>query len=237
MVTKERTMYTHILIPTDGSELAGKAVEHGIALAKRIGAKATALTVLPPFHTLTTDTRMLEDTPAQYKIRMQKHADKTLGSVAQAARAVGVACDTVHVEHEHPYQAIIDTAGSRGCDLIVMASHGRHGISAIVLGSETVKVYSRIPRSRCWFIVESRIEPWQLAIPVIGSLASTSPDHYVMRLRAFRQGLQEAGYVEGQNVVAIEYRWVEGPRAASPGDWPRAKYRDHRPWPHGIAAP
>jgi nucleotide-binding universal stress UspA family protein len=140
-------MYTHILIPTDGSELAGKAVQDGIALAKRIGAKATALTVLPPFHMPTTDTQMLEDTPAQYKVRMQEHAEKTLGAVAQVAQAAGVACEMVHVEHEHPYQAIIDTAASKACDLIVMASHGRHGISAIVLGSETVKVltHSKIP--------------------------------------------------------------------------------------------
>ena len=140
-------MYTNILIPTDGSELAEKAVQHGIALAKQIGAKATALTVLPPFHIFTTDTQMIEDTPAQYQVRMQKHADKILGAVSHAAQAAGVACELVHVEHEHPYQAIIDTAGSKGCDLIVMASHGRHGISAIVLGSETVKVltHSRIP--------------------------------------------------------------------------------------------
>jgi Universal stress protein family len=86
-------MYANILIPTDGSELAGKAVQHGIALAKRIGAKATALTVLPPFHTLTTDTQMIEDTPAQYKTRMQQQAEKTLGAVAQAAQAAGVACE------------------------------------------------------------------------------------------------------------------------------------------------
>ena len=140
-------MYTNILIATDGSELAGKAVRDGIALAKRIGAKVTALTVLPPFHVFTTDTQMLEDTPAQYKVRMQKHAEKTLGAVAQAAQAAGVACEMVHVEHEHPYQAIIDTAEAKGCDLIVMASHGRHGVSAIVLGSETVKVltHSKIP--------------------------------------------------------------------------------------------
>ena len=59
------TMYSNILIPTDGSELAGKAVQHGIALAKRIGARATVLTVVPPFQVLTTDTQMLEDTPAQ----------------------------------------------------------------------------------------------------------------------------------------------------------------------------
>ena len=140
-------MYTNILIPTDGSALAEKAVQHGIALAKRIGAKVTALTVLPPFHMFTTDTQMIEDTPAQYRARMHEHAEKTLSAVGQAAQAASVACETVHLEHEHPYQAIIDTAASKGCDLIVMASHGRHGISAIVLGSETVKVltHSKIP--------------------------------------------------------------------------------------------
>jgi nucleotide-binding universal stress UspA family protein len=92
-------MYTNILIPTDGSELAGKAIPHGIALAKRVGAKVTGMTVLQPFHTLTTDTQMIEDTPAQYKARMKEHADKTLGAVADAARAAGVAYDTVYVEH------------------------------------------------------------------------------------------------------------------------------------------
>jgi nucleotide-binding universal stress UspA family protein len=140
-------VYSHILIPTDGSELAGKAVQHGIALAKELGAKVTALTVLLPFHMFTTDTQMLEDTPAQYKARMQQHAEKTLGAVAHAAQSAGVACEIVHVEHEHPYRAIIDTAESKGCDLIVMASHGRHGISAIILSSETVKVltHSKIP--------------------------------------------------------------------------------------------
>ncbi len=140
-------MYTNILIPTDGSELAGKAVEHGIALAKRIGAKVTALTVLPPFHIITTDTQMIEDTPVEYEARMQKRADKILGAAADAAQAAGVACETVQVEREHPYLSIIDTADLKGCDLIVMASHGRHGISAIVLGSETVKVltHCKIP--------------------------------------------------------------------------------------------
>jgi hypothetical protein len=79
--------------------------------------------------------------------RCSRHAEKTLGAVAYTAQAVGVECETVHVEHEHPYRAIIDTAESKGCDLIIMASHGRHGISAIILGSETVKVltHSKIP--------------------------------------------------------------------------------------------
>jgi nucleotide-binding universal stress UspA family protein len=140
-------MYTNILIPTDGSELAGKAVQHGIALAEGIGAKATALTVLPPFHIFTTDAQMIEDTAAQYQARMQRDPDKILAAVSHSAQAAGVACEIVQVEHEHPYQAMIDTAGSKGCDLIVMASHGRHGISAIVLGSETIKVltHSKIP--------------------------------------------------------------------------------------------
>ena len=140
-------MYNNILIPTDGSELAGKAVQHGMTLAKRIGSKTTVLTVLPPFHTFTTDAQMIEDTPAQYEARMKKHAELTLGAAAHAAQAAGVACETIQVEHEHPYQAIIDAAASRGCDLIVMASHGRHGIAALVLGSETFKVltHCKIP--------------------------------------------------------------------------------------------
>ncbi len=133
-------MYAHILIPTDGTELAGKAVQHGVALAKRIGAKVTVLTVLPP-HMITTDSELIEIRGA----RWEEDAEKILGAVA--IQTAGVACEKIKVEHEHPYQAIIDTAGSKGCDLIVMASHGRHGISAIILGSETVKVltHCKIP--------------------------------------------------------------------------------------------
>ncbi len=140
-------MYKNILIPTDGSELAGKAVQHGIAFAKEISAKITALTVTAPFHVLSLDPQVVEDTPAQYNKQVQEHAAKILDSVAKAAKAAGVACETVQVEHDHPYRAIIDNAKSKGCDLIVMASHGRRGVSAIVLGSETVKVltHSKIP--------------------------------------------------------------------------------------------
>jgi len=67
--------------------------------------------------------------------------------VEEAAKAAGVTCEAVHVENEHPYKAIIDIANAKSCDLIVMASHGRRGISAVVLGSETVKVltHSTIP--------------------------------------------------------------------------------------------
>jgi nucleotide-binding universal stress UspA family protein len=140
-------MYKHILIPTDGSELADKAVYSGIALAKALDAKVTALTVVLPFHVFTFDTQMIEDTPARYQTRSSNHAAKTLAGVADLAKTANVACDTLHVEHEHPYRAIIDAADARGCDLIVMASHGRRGVSAVLVGSETLKVltHSKIP--------------------------------------------------------------------------------------------
>jgi nucleotide-binding universal stress UspA family protein len=143
----ELQLNTNILIARDGSELPGKAVQHGIALAKRVGGKTIVLTVLLPFHQFTTDVQMLQDTAIEYKARMQEHAENTLDAAAHTAQAAGVACHTVRVEHEHPYRAIIDTAESNACDLIVMASHGRHGASAILLGSETAKVltHSKFP--------------------------------------------------------------------------------------------
>jgi nucleotide-binding universal stress UspA family protein len=140
-------MYKNILIPTDGSKLSGKALQDGIAMAKEMRAKVTVLTTWAPFRTLTFDTTMLEDTMPQYKEQIVEKTGKTLAAAANAAKAAGVACDTVQLEHEHPYQAIIDTTKSKGCDLIVMASHGRRGVSALVLGSETVKVltHSKVP--------------------------------------------------------------------------------------------
>jgi nucleotide-binding universal stress UspA family protein len=140
-------MYANILIPTDGSELAGKAVEHGVAFARAIGARIVVLTVVAPFRIFTANAEMVEDTPALYETRMREHSEKILATAAQIATSAGVACETMHVEHEHPYQAIIDAAASKGCDLIIMASHGRRGVAALVLGSETVKVltHSTIP--------------------------------------------------------------------------------------------
>jgi nucleotide-binding universal stress UspA family protein len=138
----EGTLYSLILIPTDGSDIAGKAVQDGVALAQVIGAKVTALTVLLPFHMFTTDTQMLEDTRLSTKHACSRMR-KTLDAVAHAAQATGVAREIVHVEHEHLYRAIIDTAESRGCDIIIMPSHGRHKISALILGSETIKVLTR----------------------------------------------------------------------------------------------
>jgi len=118
----------HILIPTDGSQLAREAIPRGIALAKLSGAKVTGITVTVPSQVFT-DTR-----PATAA------AEKYLGQVKEVAAAAGVSCNVIHAEHEQPYQAIIDAAKKNDCDLIVMASHGRRGVSALVLGSETVKV-------------------------------------------------------------------------------------------------
>ena len=140
-------MYKRILIPTDGSKLADSAVHHGVALAKALGADVTALTVTAPFQVLSVMPHMVEATREEYKIQMQQYAAATLAAVAGEAKTSGVAYETLHVEDEHPYQAIIETARLKGCDLIVMASHGRRGVSAILLGSETVKVltHSKIP--------------------------------------------------------------------------------------------
>jgi nucleotide-binding universal stress UspA family protein len=140
-------MYKHILVPTDGTPLSDKAVQDGVALAKTLSAQLTTVTVSKPFHVLTADTQMLGDTPAAYKTRIAAKAQKILSAVSEIAKESGIWCATVHCEHEHPYQAIIDTAEAQKCDLIVMASHGRRGMSAIVLGSETVKVltHSKIP--------------------------------------------------------------------------------------------
>jgi nucleotide-binding universal stress UspA family protein len=140
-------MYKHILIPTDGSELSNKAIGQGIALAKAVGAKVSGITVTIPFHVFTVDPEMIEDTADSYKKRTTAQAAKYVKQVNDAAAAAGVSCSVIHVEHEHPYRAIIDAANKNGCDLITMASHGRHGISAVVLSSETLKVltHSNVP--------------------------------------------------------------------------------------------
>jgi nucleotide-binding universal stress UspA family protein len=140
-------MYKNVLIPTDGSELAGKAVKHGANLAKCLGAKVTLLAVTTPFHIFILETYMVENAPAEYSREVQADAAKLLACAANTVKAAGVACDTVQVEHEQVYQAIIETAESKGCDLIIMASHGRRGVAAVVLGSVTVKVltHSQIP--------------------------------------------------------------------------------------------
>lgn len=136
-------MYHNILIATDGSALAGKAVSHGLGLAKSVGAKVTAVVVEAPFNVFDVPesrARQMTEAFAQHAEAIKKHATKVLGDVAEAAKKAGVSCDTVQMEHEQPYEAIIKTANDKGCDAIIMASHGRSGISAVLLGSVTNKV-------------------------------------------------------------------------------------------------
>jgi nucleotide-binding universal stress UspA family protein len=137
---KEAVMFQHILIPTDGSELSRKAVTGGIALAKSMGARITVVMASSPFHIVATMPRMVTDTKDQYLKDAEASARTHLQDADELARASGVRCDTAHVFDEHPYRVIIETAQARECDLIVMASHGRRGIAAVLLGSETQKV-------------------------------------------------------------------------------------------------
>ena len=140
-------MHTHILIPTDGSDLSAEAIQYGTALAKAVNARVTGVTVSPSIHVLAIEPDAVADTLESYRQRMATVAAQHLDKVKEAAEAAGVNYEVVHVEHEDPYKAIIEVAKARACDLIVMASHGRRGISAIVLGSETLKVltHSTIP--------------------------------------------------------------------------------------------
>ena len=144
-------MFKHILIPTDGSELSKMALEEGVALAKALGARVTVVTVTTPFHIITGNREMLTYVPERYKEHIAALAGRYLEVGKIIAAGAGVVCDLVHIEHEHPYKAIIDTAQHRGCDAIEMASHGRRGISAVLLGSETLKVltHSTIPVIVC----------------------------------------------------------------------------------------
>ena len=136
-------MYRHILIPTDGSQLAHKAVAHGLSLAKAVGAKVTALTVEASFNPSdvpASRVNLMSAAFEEYARHAREHAASILNGVADDAKAAGVQCETVQLIQDHPYKAIIAAAKDKGCDLIVMASHGRSGIAAIVLGSVTAKV-------------------------------------------------------------------------------------------------
>jgi nucleotide-binding universal stress UspA family protein len=147
-------MYRHILIPTDGSERAHKAVVHGLALAKSVGAKVTALTVEASFNVYdvpASRVNRMSGEFAEYAEHAKAHAARILGGVADAAKAAGVPCETIQAIHDHPYEAIVATATQKGCDLIVMSSHGRSGIAAVVLGSVATKVltHTTIPVLVC----------------------------------------------------------------------------------------
>jgi len=140
-------MFSHILIPIDGSPLSTAAMQSAMAFARGVGAKVTVLTVVEPFHVLAVSAEQLESTRGDYLRTAAAHAAEHLTAAEQQSRQIGVPCDVLQVQNEEPYLAIIDTAMARGCDLIAMASHGRRGIAALVLGSVTQKVltHSKVP--------------------------------------------------------------------------------------------
>ena len=140
-------MFKHILIPTDGSDLSLKAVLYGVKLAKSCGAKVTGLTVAVPYRVVAVDAVLIPLDEEDYEERSRSASERALEQVKIAADAAGVTCETVREVHDQPYRAIIDAAQALNCDLIVMASHGRRGISALLLGSETAKVltHSTVP--------------------------------------------------------------------------------------------
>ncbi len=139
-------MYEHILISTDGSEVAQKGVDHGLALAKAIGAKATLVTVAETLMAYVGGDGGLSTTAyLEYTAARRQGAENLLGEAKSAADAMGVEADTVFLEDALPAEAIIETATARGCSLIVMASHGRRGLRKFILGSVTSEVLANSP--------------------------------------------------------------------------------------------
>ena len=140
-------MYRHILIPTDGSPLSAHALDQGFALAKSTGAKVTILTVVEPFHAFTASPELLAEARESYEKRATEDAGQRLQAARDQAAGLGVEAQTRLITGDHPHRQIIDAATEAGCDLIAMASHGRRGVNALLMGSVTQKVltHSTIP--------------------------------------------------------------------------------------------
>jgi nucleotide-binding universal stress UspA family protein len=140
-------MFKKILVPTDGSELAEKAIHGALDFARTLGAELVGLTVIDPYPTQ----GAIEYVPTQsfdvYLAKMEDVAANRLLGLQQGAQRAGVQAKTVVKKTFTPYEAIIETATEEGCDAIFMASHGRSGIGALLLGSETQKVlaHSKLP--------------------------------------------------------------------------------------------
>jgi nucleotide-binding universal stress UspA family protein len=142
-------MFKHILLPTDGSKLSARAIKRGIDLAKKGRGRITALHVLPEFKLMVDDgiTMISPALKKRFDDEGRARAQKLLDEIARQARARGVRCATLCVSGDSPYQEIIKVARQKKCDLILMASHGRRGISSLLLGSETSKVllHTKVP--------------------------------------------------------------------------------------------
>jgi nucleotide-binding universal stress UspA family protein len=136
-------MYKHLLIATDGSELATKALEHGLALARIEGAEVTVVTVTEPWSPLEMAAKARDHWPnpvAEFEAIAAEAADRILRAAAERATDLGVRCECLHVKDQHPAEGIIKTAKDIRSDLIVMGSHGRRGFSRVLLGSQSNEV-------------------------------------------------------------------------------------------------
>ena len=135
-------MYANILLSTDGSEAARKGIKHGIALAKALDAKVTVITVSEPLPT-PVGAGTAAPAPSQigrYDAARREHAGKVFDETRDIAEQAGITPELLHVSHLHPATAILETAKSRGCDLIVMGSSGRRGLSKLFVGCQTSAV-------------------------------------------------------------------------------------------------
>jgi nucleotide-binding universal stress UspA family protein len=144
---QEVVMYKHILIPIDGSSLANTGLEQGLGLARDLGASVTVVTAYGTFHMPSMETVQLEGVRKTYEHQARELARSYLAEAELRAKALGVPCTTEMRESDTPYQMIIDIAMTQGCDLIAMSSHGRSGMAALLLGSQTQKVlaHSTVP--------------------------------------------------------------------------------------------
>jgi nucleotide-binding universal stress UspA family protein len=139
-------MIKKILLPTDGSELSAKAIAGAVDLAAKLGAQVVGITIVEPY-SYSSLSEYRPESFDDYEARMEKAALERLASLESAAKAANVRVETMVVKSFSPYEAIIDAAKKHGCDTIFMASHGRRGLNAVLLGSETQKVltHSTIP--------------------------------------------------------------------------------------------
>jgi len=139
-------MFSKILVPTDGSDLSIKAARGAVEMAKRLNARIVAMTVVEPY-AYTTLSEYRPEPAGEYEQRVEAIARERLAPIESGAKEVNVPVETTVARSFSPFEAIIDTARQRHCDVIFMASHGRKGLSAVLLGSETQKVltHSNIP--------------------------------------------------------------------------------------------
>lgn len=147
-------MYSKILVATDGSELATQAVKTGVQLASELKASLTIVSVtepLPPIDAAAQAEIGVKDPFGKYEQLVERGALQALAAAQQLATEAGVDCETIHVKDSYPAIGIVQTAETCSADLIVMASHGRRGLTKLLLGSVTneVLVKSKVPVLVC----------------------------------------------------------------------------------------